>query len=368
MSEDASPGDDRRQNVLLVTKPLVAPWTDGAKNLARDLVTHAEATRFHCLVPNGTPAELAGYAAGLGPNATLDPIYDSARAAGSGGGYAPGLRQNARVLARLLKPDALPTYHFFFAPNPRTSAIARVVFAVKRRHVVHSVVSRPIGRPAWFADVHIAVSHHTADFLRNAGAKGVIVIPPGVPDRPPAAPNRALFGLPEGVRAVLFAGDLTEHGGADLVADAILQSPDTLAVMACRPKGHGHEARAAALAARLGRRAVWLGEVSDMPTLLASVDVVALPATDLTGKVDLPLVLLEAMQAGRPIVVSDAAALPELGTAEQGVLCVPAHRDAVAAALLEATPDLGARAQAHVATAFSAHAMARGIEAVYGRT
>lgn len=339
------------RTVLLVTKPLAPPWTDGAKNLARDLVVHAADTRFHCLVPPG--------AATFGGHAVLEPIY------GAADHYAPGLRQNARVLGRLLKPDRIETYHFFFAPNPRTSAIARLVFALKRRHVVHSVVSRPVGRPSYFADVHIAVSEHTADRLRESGARGVVVVPPGIPDRLPAAPDRARFGIPSGVRAVLFAGDLTVGGGADLAAEAVLHTPDTLLVMACRPKGAGHRERQRELEARLGNRAVWLGEIDAMPTLLASVDVVALPATDLTGKVDLPLVLLEAMQAGTPVVVADAGPLRELGGLGQGVLRVAAEGGAIADAIQAASPRLGELARAHVAAAYSARGMAAAIERVY---
>ena len=339
-------------DVLLVTKPLVPPWTDGAKNLARDLVVHATGTRFHCLVSHtGMP---------LGPNATVEAVY------GAADGYAPGLRQNARVLARLLRPDAIPNYHFFFAPNPRTSAVARLVFALKTRRVIHTVVSRPVGRPAWFAGTHVAVSEHTADWLRRCGAPDVRVVLPGIADREPASADRPAFGISLGAQAALFAGDLTEGGGADVFVDAVLACPDTLAVMACRPKGAGHARREAELRKRLGARGVWLGVVPDMASLLASVDVIALPAMDLTGKVDLPLVLLEAMQAGRPVVVTEHGPLRELGGEGDGVLRVAPNAGAVAEGLHAATAvGLGVLAQRRVTEAFSAQAMAARYEAIY---
>lgn len=100
--------------------------------------------------------------------------------------------------------------------------------------------------------------------------------------------------------------------------------------------------------------------------LLASVDVLCLPATDLTGKVDLPLVVLEGMQAGRPVIVTDQGPLRELGDESHGVLLTPPRADAVASALGTLTPSLGERAQSRVEARFASERMAAAYVTLYG--
>ena len=241
----------------------------------------------------------------------------------------------------------------------------RTIFAVKQRRLVHTVASEPVGRPTFFADTHLAVSQHTAERLRAAGARDVHAVYPGIPPLESVPiPDRARFGLPIGARLVLFAGDLSSGGGAEQLADAVLSTADTVLVLACRPKGAGWATTEARLRARLGSRGVFVGVVDSMPTLLASVDLVAMPATSLAGKVDLPLVLLEAMQLGRPVLVTAGGPLVELGGEGDGVLVVERRDGALEAALGRSIS--GAGGPARVRDAFSAERMTMAVEAHYG--
>jgi glycosyltransferase involved in cell wall biosynthesis len=80
-------------------------------------------------------------------------------------------------------------------------------------------------------------------------------------------------------------------------------------------------ARLRALAGSLGLAGVeLLGHVADMPSLIGEATLVVLPARTLAGKADLPLVVLEAMAAGRPVVVSR---LPSMATLGDAVTRVP---------------------------------------------
>jgi phosphatidylinositol alpha-1,6-mannosyltransferase len=90
-----------------------------------------------------------------------------------------------------------------------------------------------------------------------------------------------------------------------------------------------------------------------MAALLAASDVVALPARRLDAKVDVPLVLLEALALGRPVLVaegSSAAVLAERGAA----LAAPATPEGIGAALVrlwaspEARRELAERGRALV--------------------
>lgn len=314
-------------DVLLVTKPLVPPWTDGAKNLARDLVEYCPGRhQLRCMVTRGAPAPRGGFA---------EPVYSEP------GGWRPGLRQNAEAALRLLRPDQSDIYHFFFAPNPRTNTIAGLATGLRRKRSIHTVVSEPTGEPRWFADVHVALTHATGDRLRARGARDVRVIAPGIPGTFRRAPDRTRFGLPQGP-VVLFAGDLIDGGGADLLTAAAMKMPDLTVVFACRPKGEGRQARQSRIQAQLGQRALWLGIVDDMAGLLASVDAQCIPATNLHAKMDLPMVLLEGMAQGLPTVVADADPIREL----KGAVKVLPHAEALAEQLASVVREGPARQRA----------------------
>lgn len=335
-------------DVLLVSKPLAAPWNDGSKNLVRALVRCGSGRyRYRCMVPRHVGAPPPGIA---------EPIYASP------GSYTTTLRQNARVFLRLARPDRAPLYHFFFAPNPRTNRVIAAVMRLKTRRVVHTVASRPNGVVRhWFADVHVALTEDTADELRRAGAPNVRVIPPGIEpvvatcDR---ATTRARLGLPAQQRCALFAGDLVEGGGAPLFANAVAQTPGVHAVFACRPKGRGWAEMKAALTQRLGPRATFLGEVDDMPSLLAACDVMCFMATNLLAKVDIPLVVLEALALGTPAIVPTVGPLRTLEG--EGVMRAALNIDAVASELQRTSLPIS-----RLPTQYRADAMAERYEQIY---
>ena len=111
---------------LLISKPIAPPWHDSGKNLVRDLVRHCPEVAHRVLTTRGFSLDL--------DHVTEEPLY------GKPGAFAPGLLQNARVLARLLRPDRQQVYHFFFAPNPRTSSVARLALTFKRRATVQTII------------------------------------------------------------------------------------------------------------------------------------------------------------------------------------------------------------------------------------
>jgi glycosyltransferase involved in cell wall biosynthesis len=123
-------------------------------------------------------------------------------------------------------------------------------------------------------------------------------------------------------------------------------------------------------AAELGMadRVLFAGYRADAPALLRSFDVFALPST-IEG---LPLVVLEAMAAGVPVVATPVGGVGELvRDGETGLLVPPEDPDALAAALrrLLAEPETARRlteaAGAHVAERFSERVMCERVLAVY---
>src|SRR5437016_7334318 len=113
--------------ILMVSKPVTPPWNDSSKNLVRDLATHLTHHRATVLIGREHPA-LAGVA--------CERVYGRAGAA-----FAPALADNARVFARLLLGSRHELWHFFFAPNARSSAAGRWAAHARRARTVHTVCS-----------------------------------------------------------------------------------------------------------------------------------------------------------------------------------------------------------------------------------
>ncbi|MGK2945897.1 MAG: glycosyltransferase, partial [Desulfuromonadales bacterium] len=113
----------------------------------------------------------------------------------------------------------------------------------------------------------------------------------------------------------------------------------------------------------------FLGFRRDVPQILNALDVFLLPSL----REGLPLSLLEAMAAGRPVIASRVGGIPEIFDAtEMGCLVEPASVDDLTAAMLslarasdEERKRLGANARTRALTAFSARQMIAGYENVY---
>ena len=196
------------------------------------------------------------------------------------------------------------------------------------RRVIHTVPgvmdSRLLGR-ARPLGVTVAYSQVTAQALRDAGFGDVRVIAPAVsPAQWPRRPR------PTGLPTVLFAGHHDPGGGATeaIAAAAAARRAGArfrlVLAMRLRP-GQRRRALAAGLAGLAHREG--LGDitvrahVADMPGLLAATDVLLFIPRTLSGKADIPLIVLEALATGRPVIISD---LPQVAGLGDAVLRVPA--------------------------------------------
>jgi phosphatidylinositol alpha-1,6-mannosyltransferase len=254
------------------------------------------------------------------------------------GRFAPGLAQNARVVRRLLTGDPHDIWHFVFAPNPASSSVARFASRTRRAlgwkgRVVQTIASAPRsfeGVAQWiFGDAVVVVSEWMRGRLLGAGVKAQVRViqPCAEAPRPPTEDaKRAIrdqLGLGD-APIVLYPGDYEVSRGAVTVARAVAslaqKTPRAVVVYACRAKTPKSAVSRDAVErslreAGLHERTRHAGEVSDMAALLAASSVVAFPVDDLYGKVDVPLVLLEALALGIPIVAARGGPLEALSSA-----------------------------------------------------
>lgn len=204
-------------------------------------------------------------------------------------------------------------------------------------------------------------------------ARKLKTIPNGVDMEPllePApAPSKELDAGSGSV--VGFVGRLApDKGGAVLLSAAqvvLATFPNTKFVFA----GDG-PARAEweAMAARLGIRSkvFFLGKRDDMPAIYAALDIVVLPSF----KEAMPMCLLEALAAARPVIATSVGAIPQLVIpGVTGLLFEPGDVNALSAAMLrllrepELGRKLGRHGHAHVARHFASEVVGKSYIGLY---
>ncbi len=367
-----------RPHVLLVTPPATPPWHNGSTLLARHLAAGASGFHYRLLGVRGQMSP--------GPFAEVEPLF--------GDRPRGGWRDSARVFARLLRPDRCSVHHFMFAPHGRAVRAVRAALALSRKRSVHTIPSQPRTDidPASlvFADRTVVLSEASALLLTSAGVPGVEVVRPAVPipDRPSLtseARARLAMSLPDlawgDAPAFVYPGDLEFSDGARTFVEAAAlvheAVPEARFALACRPKTPASHAVADGLerrVARLGLSSVirFLGVVDDMPALLGAATAVALPVDTLYAKVDTPIVLLEAMAAGTPAVVSDIPPLSELAGLGQGCRVVKRSDSEALATTLTTLAEsastvarLGRSARETVQSHFRLDAMVAAYEDIY---
>lgn len=356
--------------VLFVSKPIAPPFRDGTRNLVRDLVTALPGGLAEVMTSRGTVL----------PGITGRQIYRGPS------GHTTARTDALRLMGHLTTARLPPVLHWMFTPSAATRALPGFFARLRGRKTVWTLPSAPTTplRPSDVArlDRVMVGSEPTRERLLSWGlpAARIVAVPPWLGEQAPlAASTVASLSSSLGLRrrTVVFCGDLGPGRGdaVSLEAFARASSDDDVLVIAARPKGEAASAARAALVARvaqlgIGARVRIEGVVPDMRALLAAADVVLLPATVLDAKVDVPLVLLEALALGKAVVVARGAPPAELADHGGAIAVAPEPAplaDALAALLRssDARVALGESGRTLVRTRYAASTAAAWHLALY---
>ncbi len=224
---------------------------------------------------------------------------------------------------------------------------------------------------ARWTDRVVGNSQAVVDFYRQAGipAAKLAMIPSGIADEEPPAVDplavRAALGVAPDAPLILFAGRLAAQKGVDDLLDALdlLQHVEPRAVTliagdgplrsTLEARGRGHDLVPTG-------RVRFLGHRDDVPTLLATADLLVLPSR----YEGMPNVVLEAMRFRKPVVATAAPGTTEVVTdGGTGVLVPVGDSRALARALRDLIRDparrqaLGAAGRERVEAEFAARVM-----------
>jgi glycosyltransferase involved in cell wall biosynthesis len=221
---------------------------------------------------------------------------------------------------------------------------------------------------------YIAVSQAVAQQLRQTfrvPAQKIQVIHNSIPwasfDNPCSAALRATLSAETQRPVVLTVARLDKQKGHTYLLEALGQVPEAILALA----GDGPERTALTTLAQrlnLSERVIFLGHRNDIGDLLACCTLFVLPSI----YEGLPLSVLEAMAAGKPVVATAVGGTPEaLVHMETGLLVPPADPKALADAIRQILSDperacrMGAAGRARVRREFSADSMAQRVMQVY---
>lgn len=354
----------------------------------------------------------------LGPGGAESVLVELAEAAGSGGlelvvvGLSPvpdpvharnlrqlnvpvvelGLRRwDLRAVPRTvaaLRAHRADLVHTHLKHADLVGAAASSWLGVPLVSTLHVIESAPAGRidrgkraagllaRRRFAACTIAVSSSQRTWYRQLSGSdhGLVVLPNGVadPGPPPAAARARLrqeIGVPADGLLVVSASLMRPEKGHDLLLDAVALLPPeprlTVALAGDGPLRPRLETRARGDPA-LRDRVRFLGYRDDVPALLGAADLVLH-----TSRADaLPTTLIHALAVGVAPVATDVGGIPDIVTAETGLL-VPTQPGAIAAAVRRLAGDadlrarLGSAGRARFLERFESSGWARRLRVVY---
>ncbi len=346
--------------------------------MVRDVAGHLERVRPVLLTARGQ-----GEMAGLPPERVdLVPVYPTS------GAFAPKVTDNVRAAAWVLLRSRADVWHFVFAPNPRTSAIGRGMKRLRGVPVVQTVASPPRSFAAisklLFGDVIVVQSRWTERQVRESyeseGRKAprIEVVPPPVPELAPRSAESVSellrkLRVPEGAPLFVYPGDLETSSGASVTASVCRELarvlPEAVVVFAYREKTPRARVVAGELERALaGTNVRLVSELPDVLELVQAATALVFPVDDLWGKVDLPIVLLESLSLGVPVVALDQGPLADLdgaiklGSLDVGVWVERLRELATSAELRRAAAEEGKKA---VAARYAAPRVAAAYEELY---
>lgn len=305
----------KRQVLLVSSVPLAAPWNGGDKNLARLLTVHdddniyiVQSDRFELWTETRITVVRDGNAS---------PI--------------PSPRQKMRAMSFLLRytrhVDLVHIVASVRRPNPLVGPFLKLWKQVSRRPLVHTALSigdGAVNTTHFPADITVVVTEYDQRRLTAAGVDNVVLVSPPLDFtdlKPSRSPADVTAELKLGDRAVLYAGHYGPYGGVSQCIESFARLPaslnDAVLVLACRtfpdqdPEVEAKRAHDLAANLGIGERMRVVGEVQDMPALISACVATVLVPLRLEGKMAIPLVLLESLALGRPIITGSEPPLQE---------------------------------------------------------
>ncbi len=367
------------KKILLATRPLVPPWDEASKNFAYFL---GREIKKHTLTLLTTHTHLEGL-----PKGTMEmPIFPS---------HSFNIYAKWKLFSYLRSMrNTFDITHYLFTPTRQNTFFIKKFAFPKKGKTIQTIAtlrddlySKEQLSSLLFADTLITYTKETQRKLEKLGFHNVHTIYPGIDLQRfhPQEKSTALLsqlGITSEKFIIMYPGEYVRLGATDLIADTLIsffsENPETdiRFVFACRIK-NADDARKKEQIKKRFIDANVLGyisfsdTISDMPALYNTADLIIFPVTNLKGKFDVPLVIIEAYACGKPVILSDLSAFKEFSNEHICVTIPTSSREELIQSIKELRENTSLRirisdeARKYAETYFDLHQTARQYEEIY---
>lgn len=315
------------KKILLITRPIAPPWDEASKNFAYTLAKTIPTLEFGMLTN--------GHLANLPKNIRQHSIYTS---------NSFSYLQKIRLVKNLRKiRKDYNILHYLFTPTKSNAFLVKKFFNYKKdtrsiqtvATVRQDLYSDKEIKKMLFGDLIITYSDYAKTKLNTLGFNNVKRIYPGI--------NLAKYkktkkdeelmrkkNISKSNFVINFTGEYTRLGAIDLVIDSFIKITKVIhnakLTLAVRIK-NSQDARKKKLVIKKLRHKKLLKNVSffddgnyKMEDVYNLCDISLFPVSNMNGKFDVPLAVIEAMACEKTVIISDLIILKELNNGKNSVI------------------------------------------------
>ncbi|PJA87235.1 MAG: hypothetical protein CO141_00505, partial [Candidatus Moranbacteria bacterium CG_4_9_14_3_um_filter_42_9] len=308
--------------------PIAPPWDEASKNFAYYLAKNVTGHDFY-LLTNGMIPDLP-------VEIHLKPIYTS-----NDFSYL----QKMRLVKHLHKMRKdFDIFHYIFTPTKQNAFLIKNFVAHKngQSRVIQTIATlredlysdREI-KYLIFGDLVITYSDYAKNKLNSLGFENVKRVYPGIAldEYKKTEKYEKLMrekNITKSNFVINFTGEYTRLGAIDLVIDSFLEVakiiPEVKLSLAVRIKNDKDAQKKNEVLKKLKENNL-LDKVSffddgnyKMPPVYNLCDISIFPVSNMRGKFDVPLAVIEAMACEKPVIISDLPILREFATPDNSVI------------------------------------------------
>lgn len=320
------------KKVLLATRPLVPPWDEASKNFAYFL---GREVKHHSLTLLTTNQLLEG----VSENVLQEPIF-------SGSHFDVFAKMNLFRYLRKVR-SSFDITHYLFTPTKQNTNIIKWFARPTKGKTIQTVAtlrddlySPDELKNLLFADCLIVYTDRSKKKLEQLGFNNVTRIYPGIDldifrPQPKSLDTLKQLGFSEKHFIVYYAGEYSRLGATDMITEAFIEffqkNPETNIrfVFPGRIKDvldakKRDEIEKRFSAANLLEYISFPGTIDNMTVFYNTIDLLLFPVSNLNGKFDVPLVIIEAYACGKPVILSDLEQFQEFANDD---ICVTIPKD-----------------------------------------
>ncbi len=295
--------------ILFVTRPICPPWDEASKNFVYNLAKNIRDAQIYILTCQQN--------LGLEKNVHQEKIFKGSEFA---------FKEKFALIKYLFKASNFDIFHFTFTPTNLNSLIIKNIIRNKKAKTIQTVAtlredlySPSTIKKMLFSDIIVVYSEYASKKLKEFGFSNVRHVYPGIDlnEYQPKEKNSKLIERcnikPEDF-VLCFPGEYTRLGAIDDVIEAfhifLKKFPRAKLLIACRIKNKEDLRKKYFIMKRVAKEGFSdkVNYLDDQDYKMSDVynlaDILLFPVRNLHGKFDIPLVLIEAMACGVPVIAS----------------------------------------------------------------